>query len=210
MPPRKIAIRVVAPPPPPVPEPPPPAPTPEPKPQPIEKPVHERPRPQKQAITRSVPEPSAAEVGGSTTTGDPTAKPKFGVTMESTSTKGTTSVPVGNTQTPTPTGDPGPAKPLPPAAAHEVTRMPLPQGRCAGRYTEEARAAGVEGVVVLDVVVDETGRTRDIEVVEKLTHGLTEAAIAALRACRFSPGEKAGKPVPVRVRGFKIRFLLDG
>jgi len=84
----------------------------------------------------------------------------------------------------------------------------LPQGRCAGKYTEAARAAGIEGVVVLDVIVDETGRTRDITVVEGLDHGLTEAAIAALRACRFSPGERAGQPVAVRVRGFKIRFLL--
>ena len=42
-----------------------------------------------------------------------------------------------------------------------------------------------------------------------LLAGLTEAAVAALQACRFSPGEKDGKPVPVRVRGFKIRFVLQ-
>ena len=35
-----------------------------------------------------------------------------------------------------------------------------------------------------------------------------EAAVAALRACSFSPGERAGQPVAVRVRGFKIRFVL--
>jgi hypothetical protein len=40
-----------------------------------------------------------------------------------------------------------------------------------------------------------SARARDIEVV-------------ALRACRFTPGEKGGQQVPVRVRGFKIRFLL--
>jgi len=87
--------------------------------------------------------------------------------------------------------------------------MPLPQGRCAGQYTDAAREAGIEGVVVLDLIVDATGRAKDIEVVEGLDHGLTEAAIAALRACRFSPGEKDGAAVPVRVRGFKIRFVLD-
>jgi TonB family protein len=87
--------------------------------------------------------------------------------------------------------------------------MPLPQGRCTGKYTDAAREAAIEGVVVLDVIVDETGRTRDITVVSGLSHGLTEAAITALRECRFSPGKKAGEAVPVRVRGFKIRFLLQ-
>ena len=59
--------------------------------------------------------------------------------------------------------------------------------------------------------VDEQGRARDIKVVEGLDHGLTQAAITALQGCHFSPGEKDGKPVPVRVRGFKIRFVLaDG
>lgn len=31
-----------------------------------------------------------------------------------------------------------------PVAAVEVTKMPLPQGRCAGDYTEEARAAATD------------------------------------------------------------------
>jgi hypothetical protein len=46
-------------------------------------------------------------------------------------------------------------------------------------------------------------------VVERLGHGLTEAAIAALEDCRFTPGEKDGRAVPVRVRSFKIRFVLQ-
>jgi TonB family protein len=87
--------------------------------------------------------------------------------------------------------------------------MPLPQGRCAGKYTEAARTAGIEGVVVLDLIVDETGRAREITVVEGLDHGLTQAAIEALSACRFTPGERGGQRVPVRVRGFKIRFVLQ-
>ena len=95
-----------------------------------------------------------------------------------------------------------------PVAAYEVTKMPLPQGRCSGKYTDDARAAATEGTVVLDLIVDEQGRARDIKVVQGLDHGLTEAAIAALKDCSFTPGEKDGHPVPVRVRGFKIRFVL--
>jgi protein TonB len=87
--------------------------------------------------------------------------------------------------------------------------MPVPEGGCSGHYTDDARAAGVEGTVVLDVVVGPDGRTRDIKVVEGLGHGLTEAAIAALQKCRFSPGERQGQPVAVRLTRFKFRFVLD-
>ena len=85
--------------------------------------------------------------------------------------------------------------------------MPLPIGRCSGEYTEAARRAGVEGTVVLDLVIAEDGSVRELAVVQRVGHGLTEAAVAAVRRCRFSPGERDGKPVPVRVRGFKIRFF---
>ena len=141
---------------------------------------------------------------------DPAAQPVFGVTLESTSQAGGPAMPVGNT---TRASD-GPRSDAPrplaaPAAPLEVTKMPIPRGRCSGKYTEEARGAALEGTVVLDLIVDERGRARDITVVEGLPHGLTQAAIVALERCTFTPGEKAGMPVPVRVRGFKIRFLLQ-
>jgi TonB family protein len=86
--------------------------------------------------------------------------------------------------------------------------MPLPRGDCAGKYTEEAKAAALEGTVVLDLVISENGRVREVSVVSGLGYGLTAAAVAAIKECRFSPGEKDGTPVPVRVRGFKFRFVL--
>lgn len=207
--PRRIEVSVVEPPaPPPEPEPPPPEP-PSPPSEPV---VQERPRPRTPAPVREsvAPEPAASETPSTatTTTTSPSGPPVFGVTMESTSQGGTTNVPVGNTAAPAPAATAAAPSASPPAAAHEVTRMPIPQGRCSGTYTVAAREAGIEGVVVLDLVVDESGRARDIVVVERVGHGLTEAAIAALKACRFAPGEKDGKPVVVRVRGFKIRFML--
>jgi len=57
-------------------------------------------------------------------------------------------------------------------------------------------------------VVDERGRTREITVVQGLGAGLTEAAKRALQSCAFTPGERDGKAVPVRIRSFKIRFRL--
>lgn len=97
-----------------------------------------------------------------------------------------------------------------PVAAAEVSTLPVPQGRCEGKYTDAARQAGVEGTVVLDLVVDADGRTTEIAVVRGLGHGLDEAAVTALQRCRFKPGERDGQKVAVRIRSFKIRFVLDG
>lgn len=96
-----------------------------------------------------------------------------------------------------------------PVAAYEVTTMPLPQGRCEGKYTDDAKQAALEGTVVLDLVVGADGRVRQVHVVSGLGYGLTEAAIVAAKACRFSPGQKGDQPVPVRIREFKIRFVLQ-
>lgn len=94
------------------------------------------------------------------------------------------------------------------APALEVTKMPLPRGRCVGRYTDAARAAGLEGTVVLDLTVGADGRTSDIRVVTGLGGGLSQAAIEAARGRRFTPGERNGEPVAVRIRAFKVSFAL--
>jgi protein TonB len=159
------------------------------------------------------PDPNAKP----TDTGD---SPVFGVSMESTSQGGAgPAVQVGNTLSRGTQGGvkkpddkappPGTGSGTAPVAAYEVTKMPLPRGSCAGKYTDEAKAAGTEGVVVLDLVVDAKGRATEVTVVSGLEHGLTEAAVAALKACTFTPGEKNGVAVPVKVRGFKIRFVMD-
>lgn len=209
---RIVTVRVVEPPAP-APEPEPVKPPEPPKPEPVKPIVHERPRQHDAPVAKHDAAPiDTPPVDHPPATTDTTTTPVFGVTMESTSQAGTgPAMPVGNTTHAAPTvPSAAPVKSLAePVAAAEVTKMPLPQGRCAGKYTEEARAAATEGVVVLDLIVDEHGRARDITVVEGLPHGLTQAAIEALRACTFTPGERSGQPVPVRIRGFKIRFLME-
>lgn len=210
---RIVSVRVVEPP---APEPPPepvkpPAPEP-PKPEPVKTIVHERPRPREAvAVKRDVPPVDTPPVDHPPATTDTTTTPVFGVTMESTSQAGTgPAMPVGNTAHPAPIAPAGTqVRPLAePVAAALVTKMPLPRGECKAKYTDEARAAAIEGVVVLAAIIDEHGRPRDITVVEGLAHGLTRAAIAALSGCAFSPGERDGQPVPVRLRELKFRFLL--
>jgi periplasmic protein TonB len=76
-------------------------------------------------------------------------------------------------------------------------------------YPEEALRAGLEGLVVLEAVVDERGRVGDkITVVRRLGHGFDEAAVAAVRQWRFRPATRNGKPIKVR-RIFPLLFRLQ-
>ncbi len=64
-------------------------------------------------------------------------------------------------------------------------------------YSEEARKAKHQGVVVLYVEVDPAGRARNIRVVHSLGLGLDEKAMEAVSKWKFRPGYKDGKPVTV-------------
>jgi TonB family protein len=70
----------------------------------------------------------------------------------------------------------------------EILSKPLPI------YTEEARAKGIEGEVLLDVVLQATGRLRVLKVVRGLGHGLDDAAVHAAEQIRFKPALKDGQP----------------
>lgn len=64
-------------------------------------------------------------------------------------------------------------------------------------YSEEGRRARLQGTVIVSLVVDPSGRTRDFKVVQSLGLGLDEQALKTVAAWRFKPGTKDGKPVPV-------------
>ena len=78
----------------------------------------------------------------------------------------------------------------------------------AHEYTDEAIQAGVEGVVGLGVSIDEEGCVVDVEVLERLPHGLTESAVAAMRRAVFRPAMENGEPVGATYRT-AVRFDLD-
>ncbi len=76
-------------------------------------------------------------------------------------------------------------------------------------YPMIARLAEVEGSVVLQFVVDETGRIKHPVVIKSLGAGCDEAAIKALEQARYIPGKQRGKPVRVMM-SMAIKFkLLD-
>jgi TonB family protein len=62
-------------------------------------------------------------------------------------------------------------------------------------YTREARRMGVQGVVILKVLLGENGGLDRVRVVRRLPFGLTENAIRAACEIKFKPAIKAGKEV---------------
>jgi homoserine O-acetyltransferase len=65
-------------------------------------------------------------------------------------------------------------------------------------YTEAARKARVQGIVVLSVLIGPDGTLRDLGVQRSLRPDLDESAVNTVRTWRFKPAIKGGVPVPVR------------
>lgn len=74
-------------------------------------------------------------------------------------------------------------------------------------YSEEARKAKFQGTVVLAIIVDPSGKARDIRVIRPLGLGLDEKAIEAVMKWRFKPGLKDGAAVPVQAT-VEVNFRL--
>ena len=75
-------------------------------------------------------------------------------------------------------------------------------------YPENVARRGVQGSVVLSVVVTADGRASNITIIKKLDRELDQEALNAVRAWEFTPGVNVdGKPVAVRVP-IEVTFRL--
>jgi TonB family protein len=89
------------------------------------------------------------------------------------------------------------ANETPPWKPGAATSMPVPISRPEPKYTQAARAAGIQGAVTLSITVGANGVPRDIRVVKSLDPGLDQKAIEAVGKWRFRPGQMDGQPVGV-------------
>lgn len=104
--------------------------------------------------------------------------------------------------------------PAPPAATAEQEKLPegvlrLAPGIVAPKiiaetkpgYTAEAMRARIQGDVKMDVVVKTDGTVGEVRVTRSLDKefGLDDQAVKAVKAWRFTPGQKDGVAVPVMV-----------
>jgi protein TonB len=84
-----------------------------------------------------------------------------------------------------------------------ITAKPKPT------YTKEARRLGVQGFVVLKVLLSARAKVGRIRVVKGLPAGLTENAIRAACKMEFKPATKAGQPVAQWVTAEYVFRLAD-
>ncbi len=73
-------------------------------------------------------------------------------------------------------------------------------------FTNEARSAGVDGRVIVEVQVDDRGEVIGTKIVKGLGHGLDEASLEAARRTHFQPATRCGKPV---VAPFRLAMLFS-
>jgi TonB family protein len=74
-------------------------------------------------------------------------------------------------------------------------------------YSEEARAAKLQGTVLVSLVVGEDGQPRNVRVRKSLGLGLDENAVEAVSRWRFRAGTKDGQPVAVE-SSIEVDFRL--
>ena len=65
------------------------------------------------------------------------------------------------------------------------------------RYSEQARRAGVQGMVIVEAVIDEQGQVTNVRLVRGLPMSLDVAAMQAVQQWRFKPARLNGRPVKV-------------
>jgi TonB family protein len=74
-------------------------------------------------------------------------------------------------------------------------------------FSEEARKAKYQGVVVLEIIVGADGRVRNPRVVRSLGMGLDEKAREKVLTWKFAPATKDGRPVAVEMN-IEVSFNL--
>jgi TonB family protein len=109
---------------------------------------------------------------------------------------------------------PAAAAPANEEAGDELERPPgedataVLEKKVAPNYPEAARSAGVEGTVVLDVLIDETGHVTDIQVLRGLPLGVSEAAVSAVSRWKYKPARGRAGPVASR-KTVRVQFSLE-
>jgi TonB family protein len=76
------------------------------------------------------------------------------------------------------------------------------------KYPETARKQGIQGTVLLKVLVDTDGKTSTIEVVSSDNEILNESAIGTMKNTTFTPGKNKGKNVSAWVN-VPVKFKLQ-
>lgn len=93
--------------------------------------------------------------------------------------------------------------------ARQVDRRPEIMTSILPVYPEQARSRGIEGSVVVEVHIDETGRVRDIQILEADPPGVFDAAVLEVYGqALYRPALLDGRPVRY-IGKYRVLFELD-
>jgi protein TonB len=87
-------------------------------------------------------------------------------------------------------------------------KAPVAITRIEPQYTELARKARIEGIVIIEAIIDRNGNVTDARILKPLPLGLDQSALDAVKRWKFSPGTLGGQPVPV-IYNLTVNFRLQ-
>ena len=76
------------------------------------------------------------------------------------------------------------------------------------QYTEIARKARIQGVVIIEAIINKTGTVTNVKILKGLPMGLDQAAADAVKRWRFEAATLNGKPVAV-IYNLTVNFRLQ-
>ncbi len=142
----------------------------------------------------------------------PRGREVFGISPKAVSSEQGEEVKAGNTVAKAPDQEilkPGDPDALPvPSEEYLVTSMPELKSEVRVPYPPGARKRGIQGAVVMNLLIDDSGRVREVSLIEGPHPELNAAAMEAAKGFRFSAAMIQKKPVAVRIR-YVYRFVLE-
>jgi TonB family protein len=98
--------------------------------------------------------------------------------------------------------------PAPPATHGPVPQTaPVPLSTPDPQYSEAAQKGGIQGISVLTIAVDSSGKVTEVRIKRPVGFGLDEKAVETVRRWTFRPAERDGEPVPVTIT-VEVSFRL--
>ena len=83
-----------------------------------------------------------------------------------------------------------------------IRKLPEPQ------YTDVARKVRLQGMVILEAIIDRNGDVTDVRILKPLGMGLDNSALEGVKRWKFQPGTLHGQPVPV-IYNLTVIFRLQ-
>jgi len=93
------------------------------------------------------------------------------------------------------------------AGVQNGVSLPKPSYTPEPEFSEEARRAKFQGVVILSIIVDETGNVSRVKLDRPLGRGLDDNAMQGVKTWRFDPARLNGQPVAVEM-SIEVSFNL--